>query len=301
MRGQRYNDERSSRAIGGRNAADGPNERAQGPVGREPLRARRERGAPEPAPVTSAHDGRRSARVGAGSRRSPGPRPIRPGVAPVSLRPALLPNPVPPIPLGSTPAGPTPMDAVPGSAVPGSAVPGSAVPRGTAPISRARRRSAVIAPSPMASPSRHRAVCAGGTTARGSRSRRKAPWSPPPAARLDSPAWRLLGGLTVLVLSAAVIIGWGVLLEVTAPAAAVQLAASGMAVPGSGEPGPGSPTAATMLVEVGSERTVWDLARRVRPGADGPGLAAVAERIALLNALPSVQLRPGQVLVVPLG
>ena len=106
---------------------------------------------------------------------------------------------------------------------------------------------------------------------------------------------------TVLVLSAAVIIGWGVLLEVTAPAAAVQLAASGTAVPGSVEPGPGSPTAATMLVEVGSERTVWDLARRVRPGADGPGLAAVAERIALLNALPSAQLRPGQVLVVPLG
>ena len=104
----------------------------------------------------------------------------------------------------------------------------------------------------------------------------------------------------VLVLSAAVIIGWGVLLEVTAPAAAVQLASSGTAVPGSVEPGP-APTAATMLVEVGSERTVWDLARRVRPGADGPGLAAVAERIALLNALPSAQLRPGQVLVVPLG
>ena len=44
---------------------------------------------------------------------------------------------------------------------------------------------------------------------------------------------------------------------------------------------------------------MWDLARRLEPAADGPRLAVLAERIAVANALTSVELRPGQVLRVP--
>jgi hypothetical protein len=50
---------------------------------------------------------------------------------------------------------------------------------------------------------------------------------------------------------------------------------------------------------VGSERTVWDLARRLEPAAAGPRHAVLAERIVVLNHLTSVELRPGQVLRVP--
>jgi hypothetical protein len=57
------------------------------------------------------------------------------------------------------------------------------------------------------------------------------------------------------------------------------------------------PTAA--MVTVGAERTVWDLARRLEPAADGPRNAALAERIVVANHLTSVELRPGQVLRVP--
>ena len=52
---------------------------------------------------------------------------------------------------------------------------------------------------------------------------------------------------------------------------------------------------------VGTEPTVWDVARRLEPAASGARLAELVERIAVDNALTSVELRPGQVLRVPPG
>jgi len=103
------------------------------------------------------------------------------------------------------------------------------------------------------------------------------PWS------TAGPGRRLRSGLLVVLLAAAVVIGLGQLLALREPATAVPVAAS--------------PAAAT--VTVGAEANVWDLARRLEPGADGPRQAVLAERIAVANALTSVELRPGQVLLVP--
>jgi hypothetical protein len=102
---------------------------------------------------------------------------------------------------------------------------------------------------------------------------------------------RLLAGLLVVLLAAAVVVGLGQLLVLAGPAdpaaAAVQAGAASAT----------DPTAA--MVTVGAERTVWDLARRLEPAADGPRNAALAERIVVANHLTSVELRPGQVLRVP--
>jgi hypothetical protein len=102
---------------------------------------------------------------------------------------------------------------------------------------------------------------------------------------------RLLAGLLVVLLAAAVVVGLGQLLVLAGPAdpaaAAVQ----------AGTASATEPTAA--MVTVGAERTVWDLARRLEPAADGPRNAALAERIVVANHLTSVELRPGQVLRVP--
>jgi hypothetical protein len=105
------------------------------------------------------------------------------------------------------------------------------------------------------------------------------------------PGRRLLGGLLVVLLAAAVVVGLGQLLVLAgpaAPAAAAVQAGTGSAT---------EPTAA--MVTVGAERTVWDLARRLEPAADGPRNAVLAERIVVVNHLTSVELRPGQVLRVP--
>lgn len=105
------------------------------------------------------------------------------------------------------------------------------------------------------------------------------------------PGRRLVAGLVVVLLAAAVVVGLGQLLVLAGPAdpgaAAVQA-------------GPGSAPGSTgAVVTVGAERTVWDLARRLEPAADGPRSAVLAERIVVANRLTSVELRPGQVLRVP--
>ncbi len=102
------------------------------------------------------------------------------------------------------------------------------------------------------------------------------------------PVRRLLGGVVVAVLAAAVVIGWGQLLALTAPAE-----------PAPAAPGPAAVSPSADLVVVGAEQTVWELARRIEPAADEVRLAALTERIAVSNALTSVELRPGQVLRVP--
>jgi hypothetical protein len=57
-----------------------------------------------------------------------------------------------------------------------------------------------------------------------------------------------------------------------------------------------------VVVTVGAdEPTVWEVARRVEPDAQGARLSAVAERIARVNSLTSVELQPGRQLVIPAG
>jgi len=53
-----------------------------------------------------------------------------------------------------------------------------------------------------------------------------------------------------------------------------------------------------VVVTVGAERTPWEVAQRIAPGAPGPEVAELAERIVTGNSLGSVPLRPGQVLTV---
>ena len=101
------------------------------------------------------------------------------------------------------------------------------------------------------------------------------------------PARRLLGGLLVVLLAAAVVIGLAELLEVSSAAPA--------------GPGPVAESPVAAPLTVGSERTVWEVAQRLEPAADGPRHAELAERIVVANALTSVELRPGQVLWVPSG
>ena len=100
------------------------------------------------------------------------------------------------------------------------------------------------------------------------------------------PGRRLLAGVLVAVTAAVVVVGLGQLLALRDAGAAV-----------------GSPQAVESRVAgvltVDSERTVWDVAQRLEPAADGARHAELAERIAVANALTSVELRPGQVLWVP--
>jgi hypothetical protein len=112
----------------------------------------------------------------------------------------------------------------------------------------------------------------------------------PPAASsaVAAPGRRLLAGLAVAVLTAAVVIGWGQLLGVAAGPGRAPTST------GSAAGGPGA-----VLVTVGADETVWELARRIEPEADGARLAALAERIAVANSLSSVELQPGRTLRIP--
>lgn len=92
---------------------------------------------------------------------------------------------------------------------------------------------------------------------------------------------RALAGLAVTVAAAAVVVVLGVLAD---DAAAVRAA----------EGAPGDP----VVVTVGAERTPWEVAQRLAPGASGPELADLAEQIVTDNSLGPVPLHPGQVLRV---
>jgi hypothetical protein len=111
-----------------------------------------------------------------------------------------------------------------------------------------------------------------------------------PAAPMSTagPSRRLLAGALVALLAAAVVVGLGQLLALAEGAAPASARPAAVAAP-------------TGLVTVGAEPTVWELARRIEPAADGVRQAELAERIAVANALTSVELRPGQVLRVPAG
>jgi hypothetical protein len=99
---------------------------------------------------------------------------------------------------------------------------------------------------------------------------------------------RAVTGLAVTVVAGAVVVGLGLLADAAATGRAGEEAAA---------PAPRGP----IVVTVDLERTPWDVARRVAPGASGPELAALAERIVIDNSLGPVPLRPGQVLRVTSG
>jgi hypothetical protein len=98
---------------------------------------------------------------------------------------------------------------------------------------------------------------------------------------------RVLAALAVTVAAAAVVVGLGVLAD---SATAVRAAERSVSAPHG-----------TVVVTVRGEHTAWEVARRIAPGASGPEVAALAERIVTENSLGSVPLRPGQVLSVTSG
>jgi hypothetical protein len=113
--------------------------------------------------------------------------------------------------------------------------------------------------------------------------RRPAPSTPVRSTR------RVVAGLVVTVAAAAVVVGLGQLAEVAAAARAAAVPAATAAPAG------------VVTVTVTGERTVWEVARAVAPGASGPEQAALVERIVTDNSLTSVRLQPGQVLRVTVG
>lgn len=91
---------------------------------------------------------------------------------------------------------------------------------------------------------------------------------------------RVAAGAAVFVVAAAVVVGLGVLAGLTTQAR--------------------EHVPAVVSITVSEPATVWDVARRFAPAAEGPELSAVAERIVTTNSLTSVHVHPGQVLRVPL-
>ncbi|WP_219417242.1 hypothetical protein [Pseudonocardia nigra] len=100
---------------------------------------------------------------------------------------------------------------------------------------------------------------------------------------------RVLTGLAVTAAGAAVVVALGLMASFAADARAG-------AGPYGVESGPG-----VVTVRVGEPGTVWDVAREMAPAAPGVEVGELAERIVTDNALPSVQLYPGQVLRVTVG
>jgi hypothetical protein len=192
-----------------------------------------ERGGQEQGAVAQAvHDRRAGERRRVLRRRASGPRPARPAVSAVAVRPAEAERPQ---------------------------------------VSSGGRRVPLAVPLPVP----------------GLRTLARQPLAVPHREMSLARVRRGLAGLAVTVATAAVVVGLGVLAD---SAAAVRAAEESVAAP------PG-----IVVVTVRDERSPWEVARRLAPGARGPELASIAERIVTENSLGSVPLRPGQVLRVTSG
>ncbi len=179
-------------------------------------------------------------------RRSAGPRPVRPGVVPVGVRPSEAPRP-------TGPAG----------------RPAAAQRWGVGTGLR------LLARRPAAAPSLH-----------GGRYRLR----------------RVGAGVALLAAAAAAVVALGVLARLAGPASPVWPAAAPVTSVAAVAPAASAvPAPAPVVVTALPGDTVWEVADRVAPGLSGPQRAALAERIVVDNALPSVRLQPGQVLRVAGG
>jgi len=136
-----------------------------------------------------------------------------------------------------------------------------------------------------------------------------------PAPRRGDRLRRLLAGLALVLVAAAVVVGLGRIADVAAQSRAAEAPAAGHVdqVGHSGQVGHasrGGQVDEVGQVTVGRVRgevtatvttagTVWDVADRVAPGASGPERAALVDRIVAANALTSMRVAPGTVLRVP--
>jgi hypothetical protein len=128
-----------------------------------------------------------------------------------------------------------------------------------------------------------------------------------PAPRRGDRLRKLLAGLALVLVAAAVVLGLGRIADV----AARSRAAEAPAVSHVGQVGQvgqvdevGQVTvvrvrAGEVAVTVTTAGTVWDVADRVAPGASGPERAALVDQIVAANALTSMRVAPGMVLRVP--
>jgi hypothetical protein len=108
---------------------------------------------------------------------------------------------------------------------------------------------------------------------------------------------RVVGGVALMLASAAVVVVLGLVAVAAQPAVPVPAASApaSAAAAWTGGAGGQAPTAVTAA----PGETVWEVADRIAPELSGAERAAFAERIVTENRLTSVRLQPGQVLRVP--
>jgi hypothetical protein len=211
-----------------------------------------------------AEQSSRVRRAGLGGRRSPsGPRPVRPGVVPVGVRPMQPARPATPAGVRRSVALTLLADSL------GSTRLGAGL---LAPVRRAEQRvldrqAPVMGPLRVVVRRRHGALVV-------------------VALMMATAACVVLLGLLADTVSDARTAGPVVGPSVGAPAE-IAAAEAGAA-----------PAATADTVTVGAEATVWDVAQRLAPGASGPDVAALAERLVTDNGLSTVRVQPGQVLRV---
>ena len=119
-----------------------------------------------------------------------------------------------------------------------------------------------------------------------------------PALRRGDRLRRLLAGLALVLVAAAVVVGLGRIADVAAQSRAAEAPAVSQADQ-VGQVTVGRVGVGEVAVTVTTEATVWDVADRVAPGASGPERAALVDRIVAANALTSMRVAPGTVLRVP--
>ena len=131
-----------------------------------------------------------------------------------------------------------------------------------------------------------------------------------PAPRRGDRLRKLLAGLALVLVAAAVVVGLGRIADVAAQSRAAEAPAVGQVgqvgqigqigqVGQVGEVTVGRVDAGEVTVTVATAITVWEVADRVAPGASGPERAALVDRIVAANALASMRVAPGTVLRVP--
>jgi hypothetical protein len=206
-----------------------------------------------------------------GRRRATGPRPARPGVVPVGVRPLQPARPAPPSGAGRPVALPGPVSS------PGPGLLGTGILR---PVRRVEQR-VLARRRPLAGPVRI-----------GYRSRGALIAAAVIAATATCVV--LLGLLADTVSEARS----GAAAAVAAAPARIAAGETGAALAFSASSTAPSTAFSATTVTVGSEETVWEVAQRVAPAASGPEVAALAERLVTGNGLSSVRVHPGQVLRV---